>query len=255
MAKPKQRQLLAVSINRKNTASISPAEPSPEDDWVIVKKQMVRILIPPLPENNLSTIPNSGPGQLQSGSRTATSPLSQSPTRTCLQMQSVNEGETSMLLAPKIGNPTARRSLRPNAKLARFDNRIAPENYPHQADNFRCHDAVGVRGSSRISKRPISFLDAGLLLSQRMRVINLERKLQRAGGLSSWLSSLGLDHFVAIFEGKSVNKFQLVNLTMKKLKDMGANAVGPRRKLMHAIDCLCQPSCFKVKTVLEACHM
>ncbi|KAM2890632.1 hypothetical protein FF1_008756 [Malus domestica] len=30
---------------------------------------------------------------------------------------------------------------------------------------------------------------------------------------------------------------------MKKLKDMGASAsaVGPRRKLMHAIDCFCQP--------------
>ncbi|KAI3518009.1 hypothetical protein L1887_06326 [Cichorium endivia] len=72
----------------------------------------------------------------------------------------------------------------------------------------------------------------------KMRALNLERKLKRAGGLNSWLVSLGLGQFVNIFRCKRVGKLQLVNLTMKKLKDMGALAVGPRRKLMHAFDCL-----------------
>ncbi|KAJ4969838.1 hypothetical protein NE237_002937 [Protea cynaroides] len=91
-----------------------------------------------------------------------------------------------------------------------------------------CHNSVGclVRGS---------------LQHRRMRALNLERKLQRAGGLSKWLVSQGLGQFVQIFQRKNVNKFQLVNLTMNKLKDMGADAVGPRRKLIHALDCLCQP--------------
>ncbi|XP_043691560.1 uncharacterized protein LOC122642194 [Telopea speciosissima] len=91
-----------------------------------------------------------------------------------------------------------------------------------------CHDAVGcvLRGS---------------LQNRRMRALNLERKLESAGGLSKWLVMQGLGQFVQIFRRKNVNKFQLVNLTMSKLKDMGADAVGPRRKLIHALDCLCQP--------------
>ena len=74
-----------------------------------------------------------------------------------------------------------------------------------------------------------------------MRASNLDRKLQRDGGLSHWLGSLGIDQLVKIFQGRSVNQFQLVNLTMKELKDMDADAVGLGRKLMQAIDCLCQP--------------
>ncbi|XP_042509715.1 uncharacterized protein LOC122085388 [Macadamia integrifolia] len=91
-----------------------------------------------------------------------------------------------------------------------------------------CHDVVGC-------------LLRGSLQNRSMRALNLERKLERAGGLSRWLVSQGLGQFVQIFQRKKINKFQLVNLTMSKLKDMGADAVGPRRKLIHALDCLCRP--------------
>jgi hypothetical protein len=121
---------------------------------------------------------------------------------------------------------------------------------PNLADTFRSIDALGVSNISKTIKRsrlllgPGSFLDGEMLLNQRLRASLLEKKLQKAGGLSRWLASIGLRQFVRIFQEKSFSKFQLVNLSMKKLKDMGADAVGPRRKLIHAIDCICQPHCF-----------
>ncbi|KAI3723891.1 hypothetical protein L2E82_35653 [Cichorium intybus] len=83
-----------------------------------------------------------------------------------------------------------------------------------------------------------NLVNGHMMVNTKMRALNLERKLKKAGGLDSWLVSLGLGQFVNIFRCKRVGKLELVKLTMKKLKDMGALAVGPRRKLMHAIDCL-----------------
>ncbi|CAN1772813.1 hypothetical protein LINPERHAP1_LOCUS12319 [Linum perenne] len=120
-------------------------------------------------------------------------------------------------------------------------------------DRGEARDTVGVSRPSKIIKRPRmlpglrSLLDGRLQLDQTLRAKLIERKLEKAGGLSNWLGSIGLDQFVRIFDNRSVGKFQLVNLTMNKLKDMGVDAVGPRRKLMHAIDCICQPYCFESK--------
>ncbi|CAN0927564.1 hypothetical protein LINGRAHAP2_LOCUS35980 [Linum grandiflorum] len=105
-------------------------------------------------------------------------------------------------------------------------------------------------GSKIIKRRPRmlpglrSLLDGRLLLDQTLRATLIERKLEKAGGLSNWLGSIGLGQFEAIFHS---GEYELVNLTMNKLKDMGVDAVGPRRKLMHAIDCICQPYCFGSK--------
>ncbi|KAI3955375.1 hypothetical protein MKW98_018476, partial [Papaver atlanticum] len=80
--------------------------------------------------------------------------------------------------------------------------------------------------------------------NQKMRAANLERKLEKAGGLSRWLMSLGLGQFVQMIRMRNVDdKFQLLNLNMGKPKEMGAIAVGPRRKLMHVIDCLAFQGC------------
>ncbi|XP_039155931.1 uncharacterized protein LOC108954122 [Eucalyptus grandis] len=78
----------------------------------------------------------------------------------------------------------------------------------------------------------IDFSSGVTILHQQLKARNLEKKLQKAGGLSSWLMSVGLGQFVRIFRCRRINEFQLANMTMKKLKDMGAAAVGPRRKLM-----------------------
>lgn len=243
MAKPKQRQLMATPSNNISTPTGPEAEPPGEESWVIVKKQIVRILIPPLPIDSHSTTPNSR--QTQGPSK----PINkQSEYPMVTHLHSVDGREKSVSLAPNKGFPTARRSPRPIQtfrKLPRIDLWVRTENQ-RQVENVGFHNPLGVWSGSRVSKQRLNFVGLDALLNQRMRASNLDRKLQRAGGLSHWLVSLGLDQFVKIFQGKNVNKFQLVNLTMKKLKDMGADAVGPRRKLMHAIDCLCQPYCFEV---------
>ncbi|KAI3989923.1 hypothetical protein MKX01_040893 [Papaver californicum] len=110
------------------------------------------------------------------------------------------------------------------------------------------------QGSSRTHVRSISCLNMGmgvLQQNQKMRAANLERKLEKAGGLSKWLISLGLGQFEQMFRMRNVDdKFQLLNLNMGKLKEMGAIAVGPRRKLMHAIDCLSLQGCTLSKGVI-----
>ena len=89
------------------------------------------------------------------------------------------------------------------------------------------------RRSERRAFRPA--VDRGL------RARTVERKVRRAGGVVRWLESLGLGRFSGLF-----GKLHVAGLTMKKLEEMGAaRAVGPRRKLIHAIDCLCHPHCFQ----------
>ncbi|XP_077213587.1 uncharacterized protein LOC143848518 [Tasmannia lanceolata] len=96
-------------------------------------------------------------------------------------------------------------------------------------------------GKDKLLLRQFSCLNACLLQNHQLRASNLDRKLKRAGGLSRWLVSQGLGNFIHMFQRENVDKLQLLNMTMGKLKDMGADAVGPRRKLIHAIDRLCQP--------------
>lgn len=157
-----------------------------EDSWVIVKKQRVTILIPPLPQ-------------------AATKP--------------------STIPSPRSSQPATS-----------WAHSLEPEKITKQ----------NIASSAKPKFVSTGFFDRSRVLNKRLRASNIERKIRRAGGLSQWLASLGLKQFVRLFRRKSVGKFQLVNLTMKKLKEMGADAVGPRRKLMHAIDCLCQPYCFEM---------
>ncbi|CAA6673137.1 unnamed protein product [Spirodela intermedia] len=68
---------------------------------------------------------------------------------------------------------------------------------------------------------------APIVVNQRMKAVNLERRLERLGGLKRYLESLRLSRFVRLIEKEQLDKFQLVGLTMGKLKEMGADAVGP----------------------------
>eukprot|EP01018_Ginkgo_biloba_P031331 Gb_01244 [translate_table: standard] len=88
-------------------------------------------------------------------------------------------------------------------------------------------------------------IDTAALESQTKRALTLGRKLEEAGGLSRWLVSQGLGQFVEIFQREKIKEFQLLQLTMGTLKEMGAHAVGPRRKLIHAIDQLSRPYYFE----------
>lgn len=244
MTKPKQKNSFA---NIQNKKSISVDDKFQEDDsWVIVKKQIVRILIPPLTTNKRLKISNSEPSQSQavltepepSGFHL---PNQEIQKHIELKLSSLTDHtEKPLLLPPKLDIPTARRSPRPVTTIQKL-----PKKAKHiQINTLRHHYMPTLHSRSKLKKPAFSFLGSGLFLSQRMRASILEKKLQKAGGISRWLASMGLARFVTIFQRKKVGKFQLANISMKKLKDMGVDAVGPRRKLMHAIDCICEPSCF-----------
>lgn len=214
--------------------------PDEDDDWMVVKKQRVTILIPPLPNKVHPIIPSVGEAQLQENPNIIISP---SPRKTNSQLQpplammstskqSLQETEKSISLSPKQAThpPIALRQI---------------ASYNSSLHSHKERKDIGICCSSKGYKRTILFADGCPFLNQRMRASYLERKLKKAGGLENWLVSLGLARFVKVFQRRNVGRFQLSNLTMKKLKDMGTtDAVGPRRKLMHAIDCLCQPHCF-----------
>ncbi|GLJ53249.1 hypothetical protein SUGI_1134860 [Cryptomeria japonica] len=86
-----------------------------------------------------------------------------------------------------------------------------------------------------------SYVNTSVLDNQSKKMLILRKNLAKAGGLRRWLVSKGLAQFVDIFQREKVDEFRLLQLTMATLKEMGAHAVGPRRKLIHAIDCLSQP--------------
>ncbi|XP_038694081.1 uncharacterized protein LOC119991722 isoform X2 [Tripterygium wilfordii] len=251
MVKPKQRRGLHPS--RRSTLSTD-TDLYGEDSWIVVKKQRVTILIPPLPVAKEFTTPTPRPNQLQALSRKTV----HDPIEVSLETQAgvplPDEQEKSMAVAPVKGTHiTGEAPAECTLTLAEqlmTDSRLELET-PDQNGALKSLKKLSVFNSSKSFKRPrmlrspCNLIDGGMLLNQGLRALNLERKLKNSGGLNKWLASLGLGQFVRIFHGKNVNKFQLANLTMKKLKDMGANAVGPRRKLMHAIDCISQPYCFE----------
>ncbi|KAH7512297.1 hypothetical protein FEM48_Zijuj12G0075700 [Ziziphus jujuba var. spinosa] len=263
MAKTKQRQPVAVTANENNASSgivdslnsDTDLDLHVEKGWVIVKKQRITILVPSLPTADRSPQQNPGPSHLQEMPGNIVKCGLELRTATCPIMPSADEQRKSMSSVPKKGVQLARNSsqnistlTKPFKQDSRMESRM-----PHQVHSLKSHKVPGVSKTSKTLVRtrlllhgPNDFYGGGgMPLNQRLRALNLERRIQKAGGLSSWLASLGLGQFVKLFQRKGLNKFQLVNLNMKKLKDMGAVAVGPRRKLMHAIDCICQPHCFE----------
>ncbi|XP_071706901.1 uncharacterized protein [Rutidosis leptorrhynchoides] len=191
-----------------------------QDGWVVVKKQIVTIWIPPLPITEQCAIPNPGP--------TPSQPM-------------VTE-EIDHISSPQPGPPLMLEYTMPLATTKPITTSSSPPKLnhnvtPHNYQPNRCK-TVKVCSASKTRKCYGHLINGHMLVNPKMRALNLERKINRAGGLNSWLLSLGLGQFVKIFRCQRVGKVQLMNLTMKKLKDMGVHAVGPRRKLMHAIDCL-----------------
>ncbi|XVF76017.1 hypothetical protein PTKIN_Ptkin13bG0233900 [Pterospermum kingtungense] len=255
MVKSKQRQLATKHSNKKSNQGGRKDSSNPnikldilgEDGWVIVKKQRVTILIPPLPAATKSKVANHRPGQLEAKPRKKVQDQPRISVQMSPKLPSKAGREKPTSLAQKEGIETARRSpaqhISTLAVSPALGLRVEPEN-PVPRSTLKSHKLHGVPEGSKTIIRTIHCpyvpVSGNMLLNRRLRMSNLERKLQQAGGLSRWLASLGLGQFVRIFQAKSISKFQLVNLNMQKLKDMGADAVGPRRKLIHAIDCVCQ---------------
>lgn len=249
MVKPKQRQNHRAPT-KKQQKQLSPNADQPDDrDWMVVKKQRVTIIIPPLPNKKHSTIPSIQEAHLQE-KLINTITKSHSPKKVISQLQCPSANSASNLV---VHEPEKSRSspleVHPSephvnsGKPPSLSERTTSANQPfliRRNERQICPCSISKRGRGMKL-----FADSTSFLNQRMRASYLEKKLRRAGGLEKWLASLGLTRFIKAFEMRRVGKFQLANLTMQKLKDMGTDAVGPRRKLMHAIDCLCEPHCFQ----------
>ncbi|KAL9332185.1 hypothetical protein ACSQ67_001795 [Phaseolus vulgaris] len=260
MVKTKQKRTGKVPSQKSCISSHDPVDSQncdkehEDSDWVIVKKQRVTILVPGVPLNERSLTANQGPNHTQLMPPELASNHVQLPMETSTVHLSDNEHEKSILLAVQKETHTDSRAppILPGPIVVNSpssDQRTESENL-HQMNGLNSHKLLGISNTSKVIKQPRTLLAPRRpfnleILNKNLRASNLERKLERAGGLSKWLISLGLGQFVRMFQDKSLSKYQLVNLTMKKLKDMGANAVGPRRKLIHAMDCVCQPYCFE----------
>ncbi|CAH9063430.1 unnamed protein product [Cuscuta europaea] len=204
-----------------------------KDGWVMVKKQIVTILVP-ASEQSISIDSQESP--LQEPPRKSNKSRNTSSVGIHTENQTVVEREKFIPVASKhTVQPQPTMHFQKPSKL-----RMASE-YPH-VSSFR---TSFVR---KITQQHLINANGGSMMNKRMKALNIERRLRSAGGLTNWLVSLGLGgHFIKIFRGNNVNKFQLASLTMEKLKDMGSFAVGPRRKLLHAIDCFSHPYCCKHK--------
>ncbi|CAM8892694.1 unnamed protein product [Rhodiola kirilowii] len=253
MVKRKSRQLEAPSQSKRISSPGTTL--NREDDWVIVKKQKVTILIPPLhPSEPICTSADPCVNNIE--------PVPVKTAKKLLQLPNATDelkhtaGGISGHISPHLQTNS---QLRKEMPLKESDPRkgkqpsIQIQRIPHMRYKpLAVQDTQRpLRQPRRLLIGPTASMDGGVFLNQMMRASNLDNKIHRAGGLSNWLASLGLHKFVGLFNRRKVDKFQLVNLTMKKLKDMGATAVGPRRKLMHAIDCLCQPYCFELRHIAD----
>ncbi|KAF9595415.1 hypothetical protein IFM89_000333 [Coptis chinensis] len=239
-----------------------------EDDWVIVKKQKITILIPPIELPLQQTLKglrsNKVSAKFRKSKRSRAQVLNEVNPRTRSGKLKNSFDERSWATVPNrrknITRPTLKSALE-------GPERVCGKSTAHLSSSkfVNDHNMYGGLGSSKplmvygglkaakrqntchqgstVLLRPISCFSVTGVQNRMIRASNLERKLEKVGGLTRWLMSLGLGQFVMMFRRANVTKFQLSNLTMEKLKDMGANAVGPRRKLIHAIDCLSHPYC------------
>ncbi|KAJ3683402.1 hypothetical protein LUZ60_013629 [Juncus effusus] len=89
------------------------------------------------------------------------------------------------------------------------------------------------------SKRSLPIINSSIA-TRRFHASILERRIKRLGGIKKWLVSIGFERFSWIFEREKMSFYQLVGISVEKLKEIGVGPVGPRRKLIHSIQKLSQ---------------
>jgi hypothetical protein len=227
-----------------------------DDDWVIVKKQRVTILIPPSTQDAAN--PESGSPTISSKHCT----LTQSK-RACNAARRKHSkmltAEKSKGFPPEDGISEKFQAEGPESTVPNDVPKIVSDIPRHcpaapvvklEWTESGCQAVKGLfqQGSGKVTNL------SGIMDNPRMPVISspvadkimqarlLESRVARFGGLRNWLFDCGLGWFVGILDSEKLVMYQLVSLTMTQLKEMGVVAVGPRRKLIHAIDNLCRPS-------------
>ncbi|OAY85132.1 uncharacterized protein LOC109710589 isoform X2 [Ananas comosus] len=212
-----------------------------DDEWVVVTKQRITILIPP-PSPQHPQVESVVRRRNQSKRTKNSRGSSLTPKRTNHKQSKngsdaeINGGSSkkNSFLNP-FGDRAKNSGVVPNYQANCSGHAVQKGNLGFQR-NVRKGRSLKVEGISL--RLPICHSN---IANRRLRAMMLERKLRGLGGLRKWLESKGLCRFIRLFEREKIGMYQLVSLSMSKLKDMGAYAVGPRRKLIHAIGSLCEP--------------
>ncbi|XP_039015676.1 uncharacterized protein LOC120146089 [Hibiscus syriacus] len=152
---------------------------------------------------------NQRPGQLEATPENKVEDQSRLPIQMSPKLPYVFGWEKSTPCARKKGIEIARRSpaqqISTSAKSSGY--RVEPKN-PGGVVISKSHKIHRVPEASKTIRSlksihcPNVAFSGSMLLNRRLRALNLERKLQQAGGLIRWLTSLGLDQFVRIFRPK-----------------------------------------------------
>ena len=212
MGKTKQRQVVPVPTKQNNNSSrlIDSSNSDPyldphlETSWVIVKKQRVTILVPSLPVADSSPEQNLEPSQSQAVPRKRVDNRWEHPTETRPRLPAADEWQKTSMPAVsemrlKVKKASTAQNFPTSFKPFRQDLRMEPVNQ-YQARTSVSHKLLGISKTSRNIMRPRLLLhghsvshDGVMPLNLRLRALNLERKLQKGGGLSRWLASLGLE--------------------------------------------------------------
>lgn len=84
--------------------------------------------------------------------------------------------------------------------------------------------------------KPQARLHGSQVRNQEDMTAIVRSKLDEVGGLTEWLIGGGLGVFVDLFQERQIQEGDLLHLTMSSLKEIGVQAVGPRRKLIWMIE-------------------
>ncbi|XP_062195495.1 uncharacterized protein LOC133898781 [Phragmites australis] len=226
-----------------------------DDDWVIVKKQRITVLIPP-PSPDAASPQEDRPKLSSKQSSLTKSKRDSDATRKKHPKQMT--ANTSQNPPPEDVN-SEKAQVNHSESLVHIDvSRMKSEISPHSPtaavvkSEWIMGSGLAVQGlfhqgSEKVTSsfgnmdKPRMPIVSSHVANKIMRARLLKRRVAGFGGLRNWLFDCGLGWFVDILDSEKLGMYQLVSLTMNQLKEMGLVAVGPRRKLIHAIDSLCRP--------------
>uniref|UniRef100_A0A0E0LUG0 SAM domain-containing protein n=1 Tax=Oryza punctata TaxID=4537 RepID=A0A0E0LUG0_ORYPU len=215
------------------------------DDWVIVKKQRITILIPPSSPAATS---------LQDDMRKISSEQTCSAKKSMENCDAARKKHPKQMTTNKAQEPLLE-GMKVSANIKKAQENATSSHRPvspvvkanHASIQGQFHENIEKAGNSfgNIYKEELPVISSQVT-HRIMRARLLERRVAGFGGLKNWLFTCGFGWFVDILDSEKLGMYQIVSLTMNQLKDMGLDAVGPRRKLIHAIESVSQPNEFEM---------
>ncbi|VAI88683.1 unnamed protein product [Triticum turgidum subsp. durum] len=228
-----------------------------DDDWVIVKKQRITILIPPL--SPAAASPQAGTPKLSSrqvslprmSRRNCNAATKKHPKHFSTKKSLEGLGVDANIKKARTC-PSERIVHHDDAKMKGESSRSAAAAVVRSEWTKHAVEGLSHQAAEKATSPLGNMYDPGLpvissnVTNKVLRARLLQRRVARFGGLRNWLLTCGLGWFVKILDSEGIGMYQMVSLTMSQLKEMGLIAVGPRRKLIHAIDSICKPGQFEM---------